>query len=418
MSISPEYISSDDASDFPDCSHYFHNNETFDTREAAENWVRAIGRENNIFFTISHSKPKHVYMGCECGGDYRYTTSTSSEGKSRNGVGSKKHNCPFQVKLSERYPGEWRISIREGHEQHNHALGNNPHWHTSSSKLTDEEFARVIEMLKCGMSPRETLRQLKQEFKSNCSSLRHIYNADQKYQRMEMGSMAPMAYFLHMLEINNYIFTYSKVQGTDVLDGMFLAHPNTREMIRLFPQVVLMDATYKTNLYDMPLVELIGVLPTGQNYHIAFIFLSNERTTSYVWGLTQLRSLFAEVGVSPGVFVTDRELAAMSAITTVFPDAAHLLCRRHISKDVQARVNKLTGSTKYQGAVKSRWQRIVHANTVELHEQAVAEFAEAWRRVPSVIQYVRMTWLDPYRERFVQAWTKNILHYGTNTTNR
>ena len=188
MSHSPiSYISSDDAAVFPDCSQFFQNNQSFDTREAAETWVRAVGRENNIFFAISHSKPRHVYMSCERGGSYRNSSSSDPEVKSRNAVGTKKHNCQFQVKLHERYPGEWRVAIREGHEKHNHALGNYPHGHTSSSKLNDKEFLRVIEMLQCGMPPREILRKLKKEFTNNCSVLRHIYNADQKYQRMEMG---------------------------------------------------------------------------------------------------------------------------------------------------------------------------------------------------------------------------------------
>ena len=68
--------------------------------------------------------------------------------------------------------------------------------------------------------------------------------------------------------------------------------------------------------------------------------------------------------------------------------------------------------------IKSRWDQIVHADTEELYEQAVAEMAEAWRKHPGCMAYLRRQWLDLYRDRFVQAWTKNILTYGTNTTNR
>ena len=152
-----------------------------------------------------------------------------------------------------------------------------------------------------------------------------------------------MEYFIHLLQRHSYIYSVVKQPGTDILAGFFLAHPNTKSMIRLFPQVVLMDATYKTNLYDMPLVEVIGILPTGQNYHIAFIFVSDEKTSSYVWGLTQLRVLFTECGVLPGVY---RELVAMRAIEEVFPEAAHLLCRRHISKDVHKYVSNMMGVRK------------------------------------------------------------------------
>ena len=163
-------------------------------------------------------------MGCERGGDYRNTALSDPEMKSRNAVGSKKRNCPFEVKLHERFPGAWRVFVREGHEKHNHAPGNYPHGHTSVTKLTDEKYARVVEMLKCGMEPRQILSQLKKDFPGTCSNLRHIYNADQKHQRTEMGSLAPIAYFQELLRRNHYIYTHSTVQGTNMhIAGNFLS---------------------------------------------------------------------------------------------------------------------------------------------------------------------------------------------------
>ena len=49
--------------------------------------------------------------------------------------------------------------LGKGHDRHNHALGNSPHGHTSATKLTDEKYAQVIELLQCGMPPRQILHQ-------------------------------------------------------------------------------------------------------------------------------------------------------------------------------------------------------------------------------------------------------------------
>ncbi|XP_057248063.1 uncharacterized protein LOC130590119 [Beta vulgaris subsp. vulgaris] len=43
---------------------------------------------------------------------------------------------------------------------------------------------------------------------------------------------------------------------------------------------------------------------------------------------------------------------------------------------------------------------------------------EAFKSMPAVLDYVKSTWLDPYSDRFVNAFTMNILHLGTRTTNR
>ena len=64
------------------------------------------------------------------------------------------------------------------------------------------------------------------------------------------------------------------------------------------------------------------------------------------------------------VFVTDRENALMNAIEKHFPNATHLLCRRHIQKDVEAWAKK----TMKRGDIEEtlahgRWKRLVRSST-------------------------------------------------------
>jgi len=44
-----------------------------------------------------------------------------------------------------------------------------------------------------------------------------------------------------------------------------------------------------------------------------------------------------------GVIVTDRDLALMNAMETVFPDATNMLCRFQIDKNVKAKCKTLVG---------------------------------------------------------------------------
>ena len=109
----------------------------------------------------------------------------------------------------------------------------------------------------------------------------------------------------------------------------------------------------------------------------------------------------------------------MNAIQEIFPEVAHLLCRRHISKCVHKFIKDLIGNNSdFERKVQRRWSRIVKAKTPELYEQAVAEMTEAWAVQPRFMDYCKTQWLDPYHDRFVHAWTKDILHYGAHTTNR
>jgi len=37
---------------------------------------------------------------------------------------------------------------------------------------------------------------------------------------------------------------------------------------------------------------------------------------------------------------------------------------------------------------------------------------------PQVLTYVKTTWIDKYKERFVACWTDMIMHFGNTTSNR
>jgi hypothetical protein len=78
------------------------------------------------------------------------------------------------------------------------------------------------------------------------------------------------------------------------LTNLFFVHPKSLDIWRAFPWIIEIDATYKTNLYNMPLVEIVGVTPTGKTFSIAHAIIENERHAAYTWVLQCLRSTLDE----------------------------------------------------------------------------------------------------------------------------
>ncbi|XP_038688751.1 uncharacterized protein LOC119987917 [Tripterygium wilfordii] len=81
---------------------------------------------------------------------------------------------------------------------------------------------------------------------------------------------------------------------TNQLEELFFAHPGSLELLRAFPHVLLMDATYKTNRFKMPLFEIVGVTSTNMTFCIGFVFLQSEKEDNYTWALNCLRSTMDE----------------------------------------------------------------------------------------------------------------------------
>ncbi|KAI8573105.1 hypothetical protein RHMOL_Rhmol01G0252400 [Rhododendron molle] len=124
-----------------------------------------------------------------------------------------------------------------------------------------------------------------------------------------------------------------------------------------------------------------------------------------------------DVDALPNVIVTDRELALMNAIRSVFPDATNLLCRFHIGKNVLAKCRKMFDDKMWE-EFSCSWGLVVFSASVEQYEERLRALKHDFKMIPAALEYLERNWLEPYKERFVGAWTDNIMHFGNLTSNR
>ena len=75
----------------------------------------------------------------------------------------------------------------------------------------------------------------------------------------------------------------------------YLLHPESLAYLQAYPDTLILDCTYKTNKYGMPLLDMIGVDACQRSFCIAFAFLNGESEQDYFWASDRLKSLY-EVG--------------------------------------------------------------------------------------------------------------------------
>ncbi|XP_038711814.1 uncharacterized protein LOC120006009 [Tripterygium wilfordii] len=157
---------------------------------------------------------------------------------------------------------------------HNHAPASYMKGHPYPSHLSEFEIQLMVHMSTKNVKPRDILTSLKKRNLDTVSTIRTIYSVRQKFWTVEKaGSL---------------------------------------ERWRAFPHVLLMNATYKTNKYMMPLLEIVDVTATNMTFCIAFVFMHSEKVLNYTWALRCLQ-LTMDGCTGPRVIVTDRELALMNA---------------------------------------------------------------------------------------------------------
>ena len=65
------------------------------------------------------------------------------------------------------------------------------------------------------------------------------------------------------------------------LTAIFFTHPDSITYLQVNPDVLLLDCTYKTNKYIMPLLDIVGVDACQRLFCITFAFLSGESEEDY-----------------------------------------------------------------------------------------------------------------------------------------
>ncbi|KLP22033.1 Uncharacterized protein LW94_14951 [Fusarium fujikuroi] len=201
------------------------------------------------------------------------------------------------------------------------------------------------------------------------------------------------------------------------LQSVMFAHVGSVEFARSYPEVLVVDCTYKANKYRMPLLDMVGVDVTGSTSCIAFAYLRGEEEEDFAWALGALRYLYDANDIPhPSVVLTDRCLACMNAIISLlcFPAAKVILCLWHFNRAVLAFC--MSGFTKEKNDEKGQeawnelndsWQKLTASMSPAIYDERLKAFLlQDTRSHTREVDYLLRTWLKPHKGKFVKAFVK------------
>jgi hypothetical protein len=216
-------------------------------------------------------------------------------------------------------------------------------------------------------------------------------------------------------DTNKYIFDFRVDSNNNITDLLF-AHRTSLDMIRKYGAVLLMDCTYKTNKFKMPLLEVTGVTSFWTTFFCCFVFVAEENQEHYEWALNVIKRKLYN-GHHPVTIATDRELALVNAIRSVFPSTNNVLCLWHIQKNLLANCKNLFGDDTSFEQFMEGWNMVVKSLEVDEFFDAWDAFKARYGSTHGGITYIESNWLE-YKELFGTAWTRRFLHFGSTTTSR
>ncbi|CAG8793969.1 5040_t:CDS:1 [Dentiscutata erythropus] len=112
-------------------------------------------------------------------------------------------------------------------------------------------------------------------------------------------------------------------------------------VLKQYSQIVLMDSTYKTNHFGIPLLLISGIDAIGIIFLIASRLISNETISSFCCVLQQLKQVVSDITINKiQTILTNRDLAILSSIRNGLSHVKHQLCIWHLEQNI---VKNLTG---------------------------------------------------------------------------
>ncbi|XP_078181731.1 protein FAR-RED IMPAIRED RESPONSE 1-like [Carex rostrata] len=207
----------------------------------------------------------------------------------------------------------------------------------------------------------------------------------------------------------NFWYTYKHTNDAH-LWNIFWADGRGRAAYKYYHDVVVMDATYLTNRYDMALVLFVGVNHHWQTTIFACALLGRETEEDYIWCMEKFVACMN--GVKPGGILTDQCPSIEKGIRYVLgSDTVHRYCAWHI-------LHKLP--EKFGGQEdKTALTYLVKATVYESRTES--QFEQSWQTLMVEIGYEDAPWFKSIfrqRRKWVPVYLNDRFWAGMNTTQR
>ncbi|XP_057793350.1 protein FAR1-RELATED SEQUENCE 5-like [Salvia miltiorrhiza] len=331
---------------------------------------------------------------------------------------SYRSNCNAKLRVArEDVESPWKVTIFDN--EHNHKLldPSESYLLRSARNMSQSKKILLVALTSSGIGVSRAYRFLENEAgsRANIGFLRKdVYNVLNS-ERREMAKVANadanklLEYFTDKGKSDPSFYWRVKIGDDGRLKNLFFR--DTRYLVdyQHFGDVVSVDATYKTNKYDLACVPIIEINHHRTNVMFAMTFLSNEKSESYEWLFSTF--LDAMYRKEPTIIFSDQDKALMNALDNTFHGASHRLCQWHINKNAGKQFGKLN----YEKDFKRLWFRCM--NGCENAE----EFDATWNSMMEEFNLSQNRWFKTMynlRKRWPSAFTVEKFSGGLHATSR
>ena len=296
----------------------------------------------------------------------------------------------------------WQLSIRN--PAHNHGP-TGPEAHPAHRKRTTAQVEAIKTLTNSAhIGNRDIASVLHAQFPGSHLTTEDVKNERKAIRKTELGGYTATQALVGLLEREGV--THFVRYRDNRVTGLLITYPWCLAMWKLFPGVLMIDDTYKTNRFKMPLFNVTGASNIGSIFNAAFGLLDGEDETEFTWVVEKLEEMRERHNIQqPSVVVTDADRALKNALGNIWPDAQQQLCLWHICQHVASEAKKRWKGARGDSSADATES---DSQSVASRDQQPLEAIPTPPELPHTPQGLTMLWKcavqAPTEEEFEEAW--------------
>lgn len=329
---------------------------------------------------------------------------------------SYKNKCESRINVKyDRKAG--KLIITELKSEHNHPLSEKLFQNLPKQReLKGENKKYVEDMMKVKSNPRLVQGQLKQKLNKTVL-VKDIYNINARLKSSGNDGITRTVLEEIYEDLNKYegVVAEIMVSEENVLEGIFIQDQRMQQYFDLYPEVIIVDATYKLNDRRMPLFVMLVIDGNGESQITALFLLKSENYAIITRMMTKFKTLNPK-HENINIILSDKNFADRKAYSECFPRAKMQLCIYHVmqawNREIAAHKMNINGAEK---------KEMLQILNEMLYAGTEAKYMAAYEKIifPTVKDYIDKNWhpLD-VRQQWATYCTDDLQNYLTRTTNR
>ncbi|XP_073274817.1 protein FAR1-RELATED SEQUENCE 8-like isoform X1 [Primulina huaijiensis] len=382
----------------------------FESYDDAYNYYNCYSKELGFGIRVKSSWTKRsskekrgAVLCCNCEGFKAMKEASTRRKETRTG-------CPAMIRLRLLESNRWRFD--EVKTEHNHLLDHERAQNSRSHKKIDAGAKRKLEST---VNIEVQTIKVYQTFCADAvsyqsSNEKEISNHVQQATHLKLrgGDVLALYEYFHRAQLVDPNFFYvMDLSDEGCLKNVFWISSRSRAAYSYFGDVVVVDTTYLSRTYIVPLLTVTGLNHHGQSVLLGCGFVVNETMETYIWLMRAW--LTCVLGRPPQTIITDKSKALCGAISVVFPRANHRLCLHNVMQYILEKVGEMRESVLIQTLL----NRAVYSS------MKVEDFEMAWEEMIQHCSIKDREWLRTLyedRERWVPVYLKDTFFAGIYTS--